>query len=422
MCLQLLLKYPAPDAEHGPHTFVSDAVYLRDHLDFPGGSFLIQKYTAKSPATPGASVTSPTTAAARRGFDSIRQRALRSGGSSLPAGGVEQLLQGAAKSARGVLERSEKLGINQAVREAMGELRRNMQNINDGRIAPPRAQQGPDTAAALAAMDRRGKQLASFLNETVADLKALSASNLEDKAKSLQMIEVAAAKVQFVQIYLEDSTMDVPVPPAAGSKEPAKDSQNDSSPKKSGAIDKAAETPAAKATDRALTEDKPPAVPEKPPAAVKTATPTSKTPPSKPAPPPSPQTPAKPQAKAPSDLPSTPTANKKEDPPKPDAETPTAAQPQRPHPQVTAVPTRSTIAQSSFSWMLEPDETTSASAAGSKSPPSQAQKKRSSNNVSRGNAFLFGGDDGDVAASDPLASGGIFGLESMSKGKTKKPE
>ncbi|OAQ99929.1 hypothetical protein LLEC1_03736, partial [Akanthomyces lecanii] len=63
VCLQLLLKYPAPDPQHGPHTFVEDAIYLRSHPDFPGGSSIISKYTDRSPATPGVSATSPTTAA-----------------------------------------------------------------------------------------------------------------------------------------------------------------------------------------------------------------------------------------------------------------------------------------------------------------------------------------------------------------------
>ena len=43
VALQLLLKYPAPEAPHGPHTFVDDAVYLKDHLNFSGGTNLILK-------------------------------------------------------------------------------------------------------------------------------------------------------------------------------------------------------------------------------------------------------------------------------------------------------------------------------------------------------------------------------------------
>ncbi|OAA67743.1 TBC domain-containing protein [Akanthomyces lecanii RCEF 1005] len=445
VCLQLLLKYPAPDPKHGPHTFVEDAIYLRSHPDFPGGSSIISKYTDRSPATPGASATSPTTAAARRGLESIRQRALRSGTSQLPGVGVEQFFQGAAKSARAALERGEKLGINQAVRDAVGELRRNMQNLNDTRIAP-RPPQGGDAAATLAAMDKRSKQLATFLNETVADLKALSASNLNDKVKSLQMIEVAAAKVQFVQIYLEDSTMDVPsfqeeAPRRSEDSVKQGDKQEtkgkDDARKLDAAIQKktGAKSQATEAAPPKTAVEVPPAVPEKPDLAGR-KTPTKSAQPAKPttpaaskAPtaPPKPETkeavpdknsPGKPQDSAAetADAPSEPTAASDQLAP---AQPPAAAAPVRP--QLPAVPTRSTIAQSSFSWMLEPDESTpsAAAAAGSKSPTPQS-KKRISNSVSRErNAFLFGDGGDEASSSDPLASNGIFGLESISKPKGK---
>lgn len=443
MCLQLLLKYPAPDAKHGPHTFVDDAVYLRDHLDFPGGSFIVQKYTERSPATPGAFGTSSTTVAARRGLESMRQRALRSGGSALPSVAVEQFIQGAAKSARGVLERGEKLGINQAVREAMGELRRNMQNINDGRVAPRGVQQGSDSAAALAAMDKRGKQLAAFLGETVADLKALSTSNLEDKAKSLQLIEVVAAKVQFVQVYLEDSTMDLPQAPgeATAAPKPTEKSAKDDATKREPATEKpnksTAEPGAAPVPEKSAAPVAAPAVPEKENAPAPKNSPTSKTVSQTVSQTASTTTPIKTSNAAvvssqgdanPQPKPKEEEAAKDDPLPQPSpktAEQPSATPPPPAQPQAPAIP-RSTIAQSSFSWMLEPDESTpsaAAAAAGSKSPASKAQgqKKRHSNNVSRDrNAFLFGdGGDDATTSRDPLASGGIFGLESMGKSKGK---
>lgn len=434
VCLQLLLKYPVPDSQHGPHTFVDDAVYLRNHPDFPGGSFIITKYTERSPATPGVSVTSPTTAAARRGLESMRQRALRSGGSQLAGVSVEQFFQGAAKSARAALERGEKLGINQAVRDAVGELRRNMQNLNDARVTP-RPTQGGDVAATLSAMDKRSKQLATFLNETVADLKALSASNLDDKVKSLQMIEVAAAKVQFVQIYLEDSTMDVPrfkeeAPPKSddatkegGKQETAK---KDDAKKLCAAVGKSSPIQSQGKEDvpKKTVADIPPAVPEKPvPAEKKTPAKTAQ--PAKSIPPAASKALAVPFRSETKEILSNNSPKEPEEPtedsPSQQTETPGQPAPEQSaaaRPPLPAVPTRSTIAQSSFSWMLEPDETTP-SAAASKSPPPQA-KKRSANNVSRErNAFLFGDGDGKAGASDPLTSNGIFGLESMNKGKDK---
>ncbi|KAM3549987.1 hypothetical protein MY1884_008471 [Beauveria asiatica] len=436
VCLQLLLKYPAPDPQHGPHTFLDDATYLRSHPDFPGGAHIIAKYTGRTPATPGASATSPiTTAAARRGLGSVRQRALRSGGPQ----GVEQFIQGAARSARAALERGEKLGINQAVREAMGELRRNMQNLNDARVALPQpsSQGGGDTA--MAALDKRNKQLANFLNETVADLKALSASSLEDKAKSRQMLDVAAAKVQFVQIYLEDSTMDVPlfqgdVP--GKSQEAVREGRTTESAKAAKehdvAADKNTRTPSqAQAQGSERTEaDAPPAVPEKPAPANQSKpvklTQSAKQPLSEAAQ--SPATASQPEktsqgaAKTTSQTAQEP---KKGAPSQPIEALNQSTPPKESflaRPQLPAVPTRSTIAQSSFSWMLEPGESTPSAAAGSKSPqsPPQSKKQRGFNNMSRErNAFLFGDGDEGSGLGDPLAASGIFGLEPMSKAKGK---
>ena len=238
VCLQLLLKYPPPPPPHGPQTFVDDAVYLRDHMNMSGGATLITKYTGKMPEAAGPSKRpQPSTTNPQR-LDSLRQ-----GGfgrrSPLPSpsrfiqqqGGVESLFQGAAKSAKGVLERGEKLGINQAVREAMTEIRRNMQSFNESRPSPRTTRNILDnegTAKALVALERRNKQLASLLAETVVDLKTVSMGNLNDRAKSLELIEIAAAKIQFVQVYLGDSSMEVPsfYAPAAevgADEEPTKD-------------------------------------------------------------------------------------------------------------------------------------------------------------------------------------------------------
>ncbi|KAJ1305037.1 hypothetical protein OPQ81_000077 [Rhizoctonia solani] len=124
-------------------------------------------------------------------------------------GGVEALFQGAAKN---VIERGEKLGINQAVRDAMGEIRRNMQDLrvssgNNSRSNTPTASQqtlfangvlaspGGLQAPTAAMLEQRNKQLAMLLDEAITSLKALAAGNLEgDKDKNLETVEMAAAK------------------------------------------------------------------------------------------------------------------------------------------------------------------------------------------------------------------------------------
>ena len=409
MCLQLLLKYPAPEAPHGPHTFVDDAMYLREHLDAAGGSTLITKYTGKSPQAPSSAESGTKTF---RGIN-VKAMAGKSPMSSpakfIQQQGMESILQGA----KGVLERGEKLGINQAVRDAMGEIRRNMQTFNEarqGQRLTTSAVSDEDAAKTLAAMELRNKHLASLLDETVANLKTMSAGKIDGKAKSLELIEIAAAKIQFVQIYLEDSTMDVPVfvapeetrqaqekPGPKQVEKEEKPSKKTDTPKivKSGG-DKVATPikPSASATDKPL----PAVVPEPSPAADNAQSRDKQD-----------------KGKASQENGPKPGTPVVEEPASGQAET-------RPAP----VPTRSTLAQSSFSWMLEPDQSTPQrnAPAGSKSPPSSQQqqhKKRNSNNLNRErNAFLFG-DDGSnegEGASSPK-NNDIFGMEALPKPKSK---
>ncbi|CAK7238710.1 MAG: hypothetical protein STHCBS139747_000128 [Sporothrix thermara] len=170
--------------------------------------------------------------------------------------GMEALLQGAAK---GVLERGEKLGINRAVRDAVGEIKRNMaQSYHEARqaAAANRASAGSKTEVLSSApngrrlsdgqalrlmsdMERRNQQLASLLDETVSTLKTVvrTAPKLADELYSdsksdsksddemaealklcqkqqqqwLEEVELAAAKVQFVKVHLEDSSLLLPL-------------------------------------------------------------------------------------------------------------------------------------------------------------------------------------------------------------------
>ncbi|CAJ0553879.1 Ff.00g123910.m01.CDS01 [Fusarium sp. VM40] len=382
VCLQLLLKYPPPTGPHGPQTFVDDAMYLRDHLSPSGGSSLIMKYSGKMPAVSSPPQTSRTNTPSFRGFNSFKQRPGVRSQISSPSrfiqqqGGMEALIQGAAK---GVLERGEKLGINQAVRDAMGEIKR---NINEARSAPrsPHPLVGDEEAGrGLAALERRNRHLAAMLDETVNNLKSISASSLDDKVKSLELIEIAAAKVQFVKIYLDDSSMEVPIlqsPPTEEDPQEVVVAET--------TIVHPEPVSAAPAglniSGLQITESKP----------------------------------------GPEDEAARPSSPDRMDIVAPeDKKLANSLAPARPGP----VPTRSTLAQSSFSWMLEPDESkppqSSTSTSSAKSPPQQHKKKMSNSASREKNAFLFG----EVTESrNALNSDEIFGLEPLKKMKDIKAE
>ncbi|KAH9898895.1 RabGAP/TBC [Xylariomycetidae sp. FL2044] len=396
VALQLLLRYPPPQAPHGPHTFIDDAVHLRDHLNPTGSSALIEKYTGRPlksfgggsrPATPGTSDPGirRKLAGARSPLSPSRFKP--------PPGGVEALFQGAAK---GVLERGQKLGINQAVRDAMVEIRRNVQearsSMKTGRdlFSDP----GPNTAVqAVAIMDRRNKRLASLLDETITSLKGLAMPDVENQQKTRDELELTIAKLQFVKVYLEDSTMELPdeVPVVSS---PMGTPSNEGERTGTGPLSDAV---AAMALNTPMVLDSPN------PEGEGVETPKASSPP------PTTTTSSASQAGAdahvdPLGVSSTP-----------------AQQLQRPQ---APIPTRSTLAQSSFSWMLEPDTSTSSSLSTqqvsrptSSNKASSSHRKRPSANATRERtAFLFGEVSSDGSGNTVLPED-IFGMEPLRKSR-----
>ncbi|PHH87016.1 hypothetical protein CDD83_9421 [Cordyceps sp. RAO-2017] len=401
-CIQLLLKYPPPVPPHGPHTFVDDALYLRDHMDALGGSVLITKYTGKAPESVGSSPRPRSGTPSSPRSNSVRQRGL-GGRSPLSSpsrflqqqGGVESLFQGAAKSAKGVLERGEKLGLNHAVREAMGEIRRSMQSFNESRQlqrSPRNLVSEGAAAEALLAMERRNRQLAALLDESIASLRSVCMSSLDDKSKSLELIEVAAAKVQFVQVYLADPTMDMPSVDAAAAREADMAATTDAE------LDTAGDEEAIERVERPRpTETSPSHSGEVP----------------------SPGSASADRTSGPPDVAECDTAPRASQEPASEEKAQAGHSPEPLRP-AAPIPTRSTLAQSSFSWMLEPDESASPTPPSASKFSTSQHKKRPSGNASRErNAFLFGEDTRDKNLEDACRRVDIFGLEPLQKPKNE---
>lgn len=369
------------------------------------------KYTGKMPSP--ISEQRPSTPESQFPGLSLRSRAqgarspLRSPARFISQrGGVEALFQGAAKN---VIERGEKLGINQAVRDAMSEIRRNMQdlrvsNINSSRSnTPVTSRQGMFNSGVLAspgaptaaALELRNKQLALLLDEAVTALRTLAAANLEgDRDKNLEAVEMAAAKAQFVKIYLEDSSLDLdldPPPREGGPNTPqvvleaaVADSLPDPAPIPA-STNKETSSSLMIAEDEIMTDSE----------AAGATTPKM----------------SSPSAPLMEGLESSPLS--------PMSKPPDSVSPHRPVP----IPTHSTMARSSFSLMLEPDEAipkpgASPSSAISSSASVAAAAHRSTTKRPS-NAFLFGevvaDDVGSVAAGSGKAftSDDIFGLEPL---------
>lgn len=353
---------------------------------------MIKKYSGKLPKVSKSPEIPEPTGSPFAGFDSIRKRGfgvrspIRSPRFLQQQGGVENIFQG-------MLEKSEKLGINRAVRDAVGEIKRNMQGLNEGLSSPyQRGSLADDVAAkALAAMEKRNQQLASLLDETVLSLKALSLSNLEDKARSLDLIEVAAAKVQFVQIYLQDASLSIPTMDPSVNEEPqaAPEKKEESKVKKTSSAEKENQPMSPRtSTTNVSTPNlaKAPSIPREPKKLSK-------------------------NRDSPSESPSITKHETKSD---------IVLSEVRPNVQpLVSIPTRSTIAQSSFSWMLEPDESGPPQTPIASKSPTIQQKKRMNNASREKNAFLFGEGLSETSEKDPLGSGDIFGMEPMQSPKGK---
>ncbi|KAM7223803.1 TBC1 domain family member 5 [Rhypophila decipiens] len=455
VALQLLLKYPAPQPPHGPDTFVEDALYLRTHSDAAGGTTLIFKYTGRSPAAAPVPSPSPRSSTPSfQGFGSLRQRTLgaRSPLSAsarlLQQQSVEAIFQGAAK---GMIERGEKLGINQAVRDAVGEIRRNVQGLQESR-SPGRRNPGlsgdNSQPLALALMERRNQQLAAMLDESINTLKQLTTSESLDKEQRSQELDLAAARIQFVKICLEDSSITLP-----DEDMPAMGKLSISAP------EVRSPTVALDTTPVVFTSS---AVEETRTALSREPSPTSKQLGGAISPVPEEGTFIGQLAeeipdKMDTDLPeqhvtllqhnkstmqepetksiqqSPPTATAKPEPVPKDIIPPPPVQ-ERPH---GPIPTRSTLAQSSFSWMLEPDITPVSSSSpsslrgrplpssstnnnNSKTPSSPPSAKRASSARQR-NAFLFGEvtldslEPSGASVEQKVSTSEIFGLEPLRK-------
>ena len=237
--LTILLRYPVPLSPNSPSTFVDDALYLKQHLTRAGGSDIISKYSGRSPTaqpkTPAGSYRRKrsnrnellSVANVTRPFSPMRSpaRFLQE------QGGIEGILHEAAK---GVYSRSEKWGVGKAL---LGTI----QGLQSGSNSPRRLP-GTDVrwsldsgqvvssldtnelTSRIEALEQRNKALAKMLEKAMKDLwaqeKLFDKEKQEDAANALTL---AIAKVQFVQVYLEDSTM--PLVPEAPSQEPSQPSE-----------------------------------------------------------------------------------------------------------------------------------------------------------------------------------------------------
>ncbi|EEH45300.1 uncharacterized protein PADG_01450 [Paracoccidioides brasiliensis Pb18] len=230
--LRLLLQYPSP-MPYKPITFVEDALFLEQNQDCEGATLLIQKYSGKTPDPnkqwkPRSSLTVPLFTP-RRKKSTSRERGPVSSGSTSPSVSSVRIHQRRLDSlfqdvSEGLHRRTEGWGVTNAVRGAMVEARRNIQSIQSSASTPQLLQTESSSREStdsppmnfaterelndrISALEIRNQALARMLGNAINELRIQQ----EDPSKSTtEAMDLALAKIQFVQVYLEDPTIPIP--------------------------------------------------------------------------------------------------------------------------------------------------------------------------------------------------------------------
>ncbi|KAL9578064.1 MAG: hypothetical protein Q9203_007228 [Teloschistes exilis] len=227
--LTLLLRYPEPPPPHGPSRFVSDALYMRKNTIHDGAAHIISKYSEGPPDIEDASAgqKSKPSKDTKHVKQRDTRRAFSPGVSAVVAfqerGGIENILQEAAK---GVYSRSEKWGVNKALRGAMEGLQSPHKQLDGSRWSLDSGSQTPSVSKLtheIKTLEQRSKGLAKLLEHAIEELWIQQRQYEKEKAnESTDALSLAIAKIQFVQVYLENPTMPLttentdPQPGAAG--------------------------------------------------------------------------------------------------------------------------------------------------------------------------------------------------------------
>lgn len=219
MAITILLRYPQPKKDDPPRTFVQDAVQLKEKLNWETASRIIQVYTGRAPTkptqqrpeTPQSQIFTPERQLSPFRFPSHTRS---------PSGNIETIIQDAA---RGMYKTSEKWGVNKTIRDAVGDIRKNVQGIQSGRNTPNfrqlitgDANRAAESAALLRKieyLEERNKSLAKMIEESVTELWDCQKDALDGKGsekKTVEALSLAIAKVQVMQVYLEDSSIPLP--------------------------------------------------------------------------------------------------------------------------------------------------------------------------------------------------------------------
>ena len=195
-------------------------MYLRENLLLDGGDHIISKYSRRAPETTVTRKLPKKVKRARTAEQTAAQRVVSPKLSPAKLlqdpGGIEGIIHEAAK---GVYSQGEKWGVTKALRGAMQGLQsgsrspRRLAHRSQSSLDSDRAV--PDDSALLMAklhtLEQRNQSLAKLLEAATEELWAQQKDiHQKHNPAPADALGLAIAKVQFVQVYLENASMPLP--------------------------------------------------------------------------------------------------------------------------------------------------------------------------------------------------------------------
>jgi TBC1 domain family protein 5 len=222
-----LTHYSLSDPTEDPRSLVRDAIFLDRNRDSEAGALLIQRYSGRPPKRTEA-LPSRSTSATR-----VARTPLHRPSPSASPGrfaSQQRQLEGLFREVTGNLQkRTEGWDVSKAVRSAVGEVRRNVNNYQsahsrqssaDGaqRFVPEhkrpelKAQDEAtrDLQHRFRALEERNIVLAKMLDDALQSLRAIKLTNPAGAGDAEDNLNISLAKIQFISVYLSDS--DIPIP------------------------------------------------------------------------------------------------------------------------------------------------------------------------------------------------------------------
>jgi len=221
-----LTHFQLPRSTEGPRSLVKDALYLDRNRNAEAGAVLIERYSGKRPKEMVGEILAPPKRPLQplRGARTPQHRPSPNGSPARFSSTPRQFETVFHDVSGGIQRRTEGWNVSKAVRNAMGEVRRNVTSLQshsrqtsaDTRPGTQGQEQDDGKRAAdfenrLRELEKRNKALANMLEgalETLRSTKPTAFSDHLDQAE--QNFNLSLAKIQFVSVYLADPEIPIP--------------------------------------------------------------------------------------------------------------------------------------------------------------------------------------------------------------------